>query len=619
MSGRPGPTRVLLVEDNPGDAGLVREALRGAPGAPFELRWVTDLERCHENGWLPQVALLDLSLPGSTGTATVQRFRQLQPSVPVVVLTGLDDDATALEALRVGAQDYLVKDELDPRRLAQTIRYAVERHRMLAELERRTRQLVESEDRLSTVLESLADGVVVVDQDGEVAFSNTAAATLLRRSRDRLHETPFELPLGEEGDPLETRLDRGGAPAVDLEIRWTPIRWDGRPARAVSLRDVTSLLAAQRTLQERQRLEAVSRLAGGMAHGLNNVLQSISTATSLIGAAAGGGEPRELVRLAETIDGQVARGAALTRQLLVFSGQDVGRPTAVDVPSAVHRLRGRLEAVVPSQIRLVITTDGGPAAVEIDPEGFELLLENLVRNAAEAIDGRGVVTVAAATTPDNLVRLEVRDTGRGIGSAEIRRVFEPFYSTKGASGARGLGLSVVHGIAEQAGGTVGVESTLGAGSTFTVLLPPVPEPDASPTARSSTVVHRSTAPILVVEDEDAAREGIVELLGLLGHAAAAAGTGEEALELADELGCRVLLTDHALPGITGEAVARTLRARDPDLPVILMSGYPPSDAIRDDVQDGRIRFLQKPFRAEHLREVLDEALAEPTDPIWSAP
>jgi len=395
-----------------------------------------------------------------------------------------------------------------------------------------------------------------------------------------------------------------------------------------SMRENELLLREQLRMEEQlrqaQRMEALGRLAGGVAHDFNNLLTVVLANSDLL-LRLGGASPVQQEGLVE-IKQAVERGAALTRQLLAFSRKQVLEPRVLDLNAVVRGVETLLRRLIGEDLALTIRLATDLGLVRADAGQLEQVLLNLVVNARDAMASGGELCVetrneelAAGAARDHglaasgaFVVIVVRDTGCGMDAATLARVFEPFFTTKGPTRGTGLGLSTVYGIVRQSGGSVTVESEVGRGSTFTVLLPRVWDAIAEGTAPGP--VRRAPGgreTILLVEDDDAVRAGVQKLLVASGHSLLAARTGEEALALAAAHPGRIdlLVTDTVLPGLTGPELAARLRATRPDTKVLHVSGYPEQAAAQLGAGADPVAFLAKPFSAEallgKLRQLLD--------------
>ena len=314
--------------------------------------------------------------------------------------------------------------------------------------------------------------------------------------------------------------------------------------------------------------------------------------------------------LADTIN----RGASLTRQLLLFARRETVRLERTDLNEAVRDAAKLLRRLIRANITVTIDLAEQELPLDADRGQLQQVIINLAVNAADAMPEGGRLVIRTGADGAQQVWLSLGDSGHGIPEAIRDRVFEPFFTTKGAGKGTGLGLSVVQGIVTQHHGRIEVQSTAGAGTTFTVTLPGAGAgADIAALEVPSPVLDRVSGAgerILVVEDEEGTREGLRDLLTILGYQGIAVGSAEDAEELPAEEPFDVLLTDLMLPGATGPQLAQTLLARWPELKVILMSGYPEGEAVRAGVSSGTVRFLQKPFGIDALAREVRAALDE---------
>ncbi len=618
---------VLLVEDNPGDARLIEIMLVEAEGQytsgrSFELFHAADLAsglrqlEAHK----VDVVLLDLSLPDSHGLATFTAMHARAAHVPIVVLAGLADEVLALGAVHHGAQDYLVKSQLDPNILARAIRYAIERNLMLTRLDRNARELEASEARLRAMIEQNADGMAIVDGKYVVRFVNAAAEDLFGRSRSELVDAPFPLAVN-VGSPAEIELSRPGrAPAI-VELRAAELEWEGEPASLVSLRDVTERRHLEERLRQSEKMDVIGRLAGGVAHDFNNLLTAIVGYANFARNEVPPDSPA--ARDVESILQASERAARLARRLLAFARRQIIFPRETRLNDFVLSLQDRLRASLPPTVEWVTDLQPDLGTTQTDPAQLEQVLIGLVANARDAMPAGGRLTLRTAnvslgsdgaggdsehpeTTPGSYVLLSISDTGNGISEEVRSHLFEPFFTTKGVGEGDGLGLAMVYGIVKQHHGDIWVDSVPGQGATFSILLPRSDvKTDGAPTSDAGPAPD-NRASVLVVEDEPTVRDLTVRLLRELGYVVEAVGDSRDALKAAMRRPFDVLLTDVELPHMSGQALARRLRAAQPDVKVVFFSGLP---AELEDL-GAPVLCLPKPFTREALAAKLKEALGQ---------
>ena len=373
----------------------------------------------------------------------------------------------------------------------------------------------------------------------------------------------------------------------------------------------SQLEESRRQMEQAQKMESIGRLAGGVAHDFNNLLTSIISFSRFVMDDLVPGDPRR-ADLSEVL--KAADSASrLTSQLLAFSRQRPVDPVPVELNEALTNIHGVLRRTVGEHVELVLVPSERRQTVSFDPGQLDQVIMNLAVNARDAMPEGGTLTLTAETMfvkehpelpPGRYARLRVSDNGSGMPPDVMAQIFEPFYSTKGERGT-GLGLSTVYGIVKQAKGHIEVESTPGAGTTFTIQLPLVR------TVRRRRTTSRMSAPqkmppggvALVVEDQPAILRTMNRSLGAAGFTVLEAHSAEEALALVDDLDAKVdlLVTDVVLPGLSGVKLAGRLRDGQPGLRVLVCSGYMGQDGTDSiPTNDGITAFLPKPFTGPQL-------------------
>jgi PAS domain S-box-containing protein len=636
------PLRVLLVEDNPADARLVEEMLKETGPTPISLvhagRLRQALNYLQSEGF--NAVLLDLSLPDSAGLDTFVTARKAAPGAPIVVLTGLLDEEVAVRAVREGAQDYLVKGQVDGPLLYHSIRYAIERHR------------VEDELRVSEAkYRSLVDGSIqgiLIHVDGVIKLANPALARLfnadsaealigqsiwpliVEHDSERVRAfTRARLEGREAPSRYEMRIQTGDNRALSLDCYETTIEWEGKRAILATVVDITDLRKTEEQFRQAQRMEAVGRLAGGIAHDFNNLLTAILGYTELVMSDLG----TEHACASDMSEIRSAGQSAvrLTRQLLAFSRRQILQPRVLDLNQVISRMDALLRRVIGEDIALETRLGNALNRVNADPGQIEQVLMNLVVNARDAMPEGGKLMIETAnvdldesyasrhpsTSPGRHVLLAVTDTGIGMSEETVRRLFEPFFTTKEAGKGTGLGLATVYGIVKQSQGSIWVYSEPDHGSTFKIYLPAAAA-DADAEAMPEDVPRplSGTETILVVEDQLEVRGIIRATLLRNGYTVLEATTGEEALAVSrgHTSPIHLLFTDVVMPGLSGRRLAQTLAGERPGLRVIYTSGYTDDAIVRHGVLEPGLAFLQKPYTSNALLRKVREVLEAPQPP-----
>jgi CheY-like chemotaxis protein len=379
-------------------------------------------------------------------------------------------------------------------------------------------------------------------------------------------------------------------------------------------------------LRHAQKLEAVGRLAGGVAHEFNNTTTAILGYSSLV---MDGVQDPQLRHYAEEINKAGQRAAAVTRQLLAFSRQQVLQPALLNLNDVVTDIEKMLHRLIGENIRVLTELNPDLGVVKADSSQVAHAIINLALNAKDAMPDGGVLMIATDNVevdrnlaaenklaPGPYVRLRVSDTGTGLDKQTAAQIFEPFFTTKPAGSGTGLGLSTVYGTVKQSGGEILVFSELGHGATFEIYLPRLEQALVKPELLSpGKESNGGSETILVVEDEKSLRWLTCQMLTQFGYAVLEAQDPSHALALVRERAGNIdlLLTDVVMPGLNGRQLARQTQQLYPHIKVLLMSGYTAEMAAESDGKDAGPSFLEKPFTPQELgakvREVLDQGHA----------
>lgn len=381
-----------------------------------------------------------------------------------------------------------------------------------------------------------------------------------------------------------------------------------------------ALAQTEAALRQSQKLEAIGQLTGGVAHDFNNLLTIIRSSVDFLRQPGLSEERRQ--RYMSAVSDTVERASKLTSQLLAFARRQPLNPEVFDVGQRVQNIGEMLESVTGARIQVRVELPTQPCFARIDSSQFETALINIALNARDAMDGHGTLTLrltgqqplprirGEAGSRQPHIAIALADTGPGIPGDTVERIFEPFFTTKAVGKGTGLGLSQVFGFAKQSGGNIDVASTLGQGSVFTLYLPQVAAQDSTQHRPQDepTPVHDTTqCHVLIVEDNLEVGRFASQILQDLGYQTTWATDAEHALRLAgpQALAFDAVFSDVVMPGMTGVAMAKELRQRRADLPVVLTSGY--SEELADSGYEG-FEFLPKPYSADQVSRVLIKAI-----------
>jgi signal transduction histidine kinase len=403
-------------------------------------------------------------------------------------------------------------------------------------------------------------------------------------------------------------------PAIERELREAQVRKDREQL--------------EKELLQSQKMEAVGRLAGGVAHDFNNILTVILGYSELLLRDLHAADP--LRRSAEEIRNSVERASALTKQILAFSRKQTQQPVVLNLSTVVREMERMLRRLIGEHMDLVIIAPNSLGNVKADPRQIEQVLLNLVVNARDAMPTGGTITVEIAdvtldepytrthsgVAAGQYITLSVGDTGTGMTPEVKAHLFEPFFTTKSTGQGTGLGLATVYGIVKQSGGHITVESEVGRGSTFNIYLPRVLEAaPAAPQPEQCGDLPRGDEIVLVVEDEPAVRVLAARLLRGLGYHVLEAENGNDALRVATaHVGQPIdlLLSDVVMPQMGGKELTDLLRPIHPETKVLFASGYTGDALFCQGTLEPQFAFLQKPYTsaalAHKVRQVLDEPL-----------
>jgi two-component system, cell cycle sensor histidine kinase and response regulator CckA len=547
--------------------------------------------------------ILDLNLPDSRGLDTLRRLRKIRSAMAIIVLSGVADDVLRKDAMREGAQEFLSKSESASRLVARSFVYALERHRQ----EEQTRQI-------ELLVAANPDAVLVVDDSNIVRFANIAALSLFGRSNDDFVGAPLGYPIP-VNEMAEISFTKDGKMHF-AEMRAAQFEWDRKPAYLASIRDITEKKHLAEQLLQSQKMEAMGLLAGGVAHDLNNLLTVIVNCSIFLTDAIPVGDPKR--NDVDQILAATDRAEALVSQLLELTRRKPAQARIIDLGESATEMQKLLRRTLPADIELEVENQGSLWPVFADRGRIEQVLMNLAVNAKDAMQEGGRLTIALANktvakatelrAAGDYVSLTATDTGSGISPETITRIFEPFFTTKAPGKGTGLGLATCYSIIRQAGGDITVQSELGVGTSFEILLPRAEGAVAGPAPPiENKPVPEGHETILLVDDDTAVAATLATVLQKKGYTVVLAENGEEAL-LRVQINPKpfdLVLSDIVMPRMNGRALTKALRAKYPRLKIMLMSGY--DDA--PDTSGEPVETIFKPFRPNELlhriRGILD--------------
>jgi two-component system, cell cycle sensor histidine kinase and response regulator CckA len=640
------PRKILLVEDSDADAALVvRELRRAWRSVQTERVQTADALREALRGGPWDAVISDWSLPSFGAPEALRIVKDAGLDLPFIIMSGTISDESAVDALRAGASDFVLKHNMA--RLVPAIEREMREAAGRAARRRAEEALRLSEARYRALFDASPLPMWVFDEASlRFAAVNQAAVDRYGYSRDEfLRMTIADIRFPEERLKLHTHL--ANAPERSFEQIWPhrkkdgtviqvaitarDLEFDGRPARIVLAHDVTERLRTEDTLRkteeqlrQAQKLEAIGSLAGGIAHDFNNMLSVILSYASLLMDGLKKGDPAAAD--VEEIRRAAQRAAEMTRQLLAFGRKQMLSPRVLDLNQTLGGMEKMLQRLVGESVELSFHLAPALGRVMADPSQIEQVVMNLVVNARDAMPDGGTVSLETTNvaldaayaadhvgvTPGTYVMLAVTDTGSGMDRETMERIFEPFFTTKELGKGTGLGLSTVFGIVKQSGGHIWVYSEVGRGTTFKLYLPLSERAEANKVDTVPPTALRGKETILLVEDDNQLRALTRRVLRSSGYDVIDAQNGGEALMASEQHAGRIhlLLTDVVMPRMSGRQIADRLMAQRSDMRVLFMSGYTENSIVRHGVLEQGIAFLPKPITPESLlrkvREVLDE-------------
>ncbi len=617
---RPARSTILAVDDEPDILIALEDLFEDSHRVLTSARPAEALEILRAE---PDIAVVlsDQRMPGLTGDAFLAEARAFHDA-QAILLTGYADITAVIAALNRGGIVGYVTKPWDASLLRSTVRQALARHTL-------GRELATERALLRGLLDHAQDAISFKDAQGRFVRLNAGKAKLLGRDAaaclghresdlsQSVADADADVAAVRSGTVTES-VTREGPPGAE---RWShvtrvPIR-DGSGAvahLATIERDVTEQRSLEARLRQSDKMQALGTLAGGVAHDFNNLLTAILGSLEL--AAPKVSDLPRVQRLIENARGAAERGASLTKRLLSFSRAHDLQARATDVNVLIQGMSDLFGRSLGGLVNVRTELSDDLPAAQVDPGQLELAVLNLCINARDAMPEGGAITVSTrrlSITDDpeiadgDYLGIGVADAGTGIPDEILRRVCEPFFTTKAVGQGTGLGLAMVFGLAQQSRGRLSIESEVGRGTRVELALPFAPAtvtPASEARAEARAPAAARPASILVVDDDPEVRHVTASFLSGFGYSETEAADGEAALRMLERARFDLVVADLAMPGMNGVELAAEIRDRDPDMPVLILTGHAEAMPIPDDLP-----VLTKPFRSADLASRVSALLA----------
>jgi two-component system, cell cycle sensor histidine kinase and response regulator CckA len=636
--------KILMVEDSEDDALLVLQELGRKGYKPTSCRVETraQMDRALEEGdW--DVVLSDHHMPSFSSHAALECLKSSGMDIPFIILSGTMGEELAVEGMKSGAQDYIIKGNLA--RLVTAIEREVKEakrrreKRKLEETLQRTRELYAAVVRMTNDIlwdMDVVSGKVWWNENLYRVFGYELAPEIHEPSWFYSHIHPDDLERvrssltaalsSEVGHwEAEYRFQRADGSYCFVFTR-AYIKSESAGRRATGLMiDITERKKLEAQLRQSQKMDAFGQLAGGIAHDFNNLLTAIVSPAALMLDSMAPSDPNR--KWAEMIQQAGASATNLVSQLLAFSRQQITRPEVLQLNDVIMGTDKMLGRILGEQFELIMVPEPNLWHVKVDKGQIEQVLVNLAVNARDAMPNGGRIVIETENValgdtyvnghlnvpPGDYVLFTVSDTGVGMSPEVQSHLFEPFFTTKEPGKGTGLGLATCFGIVKQAGGHLSVYSELGQGSVFKVFLPRAKEGAKPQSNERDQLLPRGEETVLLVEDDPLVRKLAAALLRQHGYTVIEAHNGIDAIRAIKErrdTPIDLLISDLVMPGMGGRELAEQVSRLSPETKVIFTSGYTHDMTLRQGLTDSEMNFIMKPFTPQKLlgrvRETLDE-------------
>ena len=638
-------TAILLVEDSAAHAELISRAFED-DASGHQLYVCSSLRDAQQTiqSKPPGLIIADLNLPDGKGLELISSHSG-NPEYPLILMTSFGDEDVAVDALKSGAIDYIVKNPEALEAMPKTAERVLREWAHIKASEKAQHAVLQKEHEQSEILNTMLDGIITIDETGRILTFNNAAETLFGFSAAEVIRQNVKIlmpdSISDKHDGiLQHYLNTGEAPVMgvdggveikakhkknglfDMRISVAELSKgsDGKRRFISSCHDLTRIKEQEEQFRRSQKMEALGKLTGGVAHDYNNMLGIVLGYAELVESMLG--DRPDLVEYIQEIRRAGDRGAKLTKKLLTFSRQTVADAEKMNIGALLLEEQHMLEKTLTARIELDIDLAENLWSVYLGSGELEDAIVNMCINAMHAMDGKGQLIIKTSNLQLNesearslnmsereYVVLSITDSGCGMSEEVQDKIFDPFFTTKGDKGT-GLGLSQVYGFIERSKGSIRINSEVGRGTCFTLYFPRYDVVDTNTISEelSEDDDFRGNATILVVDDELALLKLTSENLSLQGYKVHVAENAEQALEILENETVDLLFSDVIMPGMDGYQLAALVQERYPEIKIQLASGFSDNRHLNMVDQTLNQNLLHKPIQSQTLFRRIRELL-----------
>ena len=627
--------KIIIVEDEPIVAEDIKRIMENYDYTVPKIVHKPDdiLDNIKSNK--PDIVLMDINLGNNLVGIDMAKTINNKFNIPVVFLTAYSDRDTIQKAALTGSFGYIIKPYHE-RDLYATIETALSRHHI-------EKALHKSEKKYRQLVESLHEGIVILDTDLKFLFANNAATNIFGQTKKELSKTnindylfstqDFRKQLNiKKQNKFEINIRNNTGKKKILKVSSTTQQDEkGKKTFFLLLNNITDLKKIQKEkkemqklLAQKQKMETIGQLAGGIAHDFNNYLTTINGYTEkILNEISNSDKLKEELKIIRDCGNKAAN---LTKQLLGFSRKQIIKPKKINCNKIIEKIKKVFYNKQTKLKSLTYDLADNLKYIKADPVQIEQILMNLVINAFDAIKDNGKIIIKTdnlqiernQTTyndiikPGQYIQLVVKDNGIGIKEQDKKHIFEPFFTTKNAEKGTGLGLSTVYGIVKQNQGYIKFSSQLNQGSTFRIIFPVFTPQKSQPVHHKTTRIEPRNNTILIVEDDNDILKFLVEILTDYNYKIIDTDNSRKALNIAKQRANEMdlLLTDITLPDINGIELSKKIMKIYPKIKTLFISGYTQDEAIRKNIMKKNIHFLPKPFTPDKLIKKIKKILTE---------